>query len=57
MTEKERQEIVEILFAAIFAAHNAVQHEGNPPFEDCHTFAYAALANLEAHGFKVVRNA
>ena len=57
MTDDEREAIITSMFEGIIAAYNATVHEGNPPFDDCKTFADAALASLEANGFKVVRNA
>ncbi len=57
MSEDERQAIITSMFEGILAAYHATAHEGNSEFENCHTFALTALANLEADGFKVVRNA
>ncbi len=57
MPNDEREAIITSMFEGIIAAYNTVAHEGNDIFEDCHTFAQAALASLEANGFKVVRNA
>jgi hypothetical protein len=52
----ERDEIVNSLFEGILAAYHATVHEGNDVYSDCITYANAALATLEADGFKVVRN-
>lgn len=57
MVDDERHEIVSCMFAGIIAAYNATLRENNPVMDNCHTFAEAALAALEADGFKVVRNA
>ncbi|MER8595833.1 hypothetical protein NKH33_30565 [Mesorhizobium sp. M1182] len=57
MTDKDRDEAVTAMFEGILSAFHATAHEGNDPFENCQTFAYAALASLEASGFKVVRDA
>lgn len=55
MEKTHRDEALNALFAGILAAYNATKHEQNGPFADCRTFAEAALASLEAEGFKVVR--
>ena len=57
MANDERHKIVSCIFAGILAAYNATLRENNPVFDNCHTFAEAALAALEADGFKVVPNA
>ena len=57
MTREDRDEAVTAMFEGIMAAFNATVHEHNDPFSDCHTLAHAALASLEASGFKVVRDA
>jgi hypothetical protein len=57
MADEEREAIVNSMFEGIFAAFNSTLREGNPTFTNCQTMAEAALASLEADGFKVVRNA
>lgn len=57
MADDGREAIVKSMFEGILAAYYATVKERNPPFDDCHTFAHAALASLESDGFKVVRNA
>ncbi|MCB1419987.1 MAG: hypothetical protein KDJ74_13695 [Notoacmeibacter sp.] len=57
MADKEREAVITALFEGIIAARNATEHEGNDNFTDCMTFAHAALASLEASGFKVISNA
>lgn len=57
MTTEDRSAAVKAMFEGILAAFYATIQEGNDHFEDCQTFAYAALASLESAGFKVSRDA
>lgn len=57
MHADDREAAVNSIFEGILAAFNATRPEGNGAFDDCLTFAYAALASLEADGFTVIRNA
>ena len=53
-----QDEIFEAVFSGILAAFNATAFDtDNDDFSRCRTLAHTALANLEAAGFKVVRNA
>jgi hypothetical protein len=52
---EDREAAVEALFEGIMAAYNATAYENNDPFSDFQTYAHAALASLEAAGFKVER--
>ena len=56
MSDDERKAIITVMFEGIIATHNSTAHQCNSEFEDCHTFAHAALASLEANGFKVIRS-
>jgi len=55
MDADDRAQAVSAMFEGILAAFNTTLHEDNSPFDDCLTFAYAALASLEASGFRIVR--
>jgi hypothetical protein len=50
-------EIVNALFDGIMAAFNGTAPDDNDDFSNCQAYAHAALASLEASGFKVLRDA
>lgn len=57
MTDRDREEAVTAMCEGILSAFYAMAQEEHDIFSDCQTFAHAALASLEATGFKVVRDA
>lgn len=53
-----QDEIFEAVFSGILAAFNATAFDTDgDDFSRCMTLAHTALENLEASGFKVMRNA
>jgi hypothetical protein len=57
MSTEDRAAVIEAMFEGILAAFYATAMEDNDQFSDCHTFAHAALASLEASGFEVRKRA
>lgn len=55
--KNDRERALTAMLEGILAAYNATAHEQNDPFTDCQTFAHAALASLEASGFRVISDA